>query len=788
MRKNVNKRISSYIFRSFVTPFSTILFCLALLSSLTQKIFLFLVILLSGLIHFTQELRAKIITDKLLKLVNTKVKVLKDNKVIEISSEQLKLDDKIVLEAGDRIPADVKLLETSDFFVSQSVITGESGIVEKNATNTAFSGTSVVGGRAVAKVIALGKSTVYGNLAINNVVKKRRFDEGAKSISIVLVKFMAILLPIVFLILGITKGLWLRAFVFSLSVAIGLTPELLPMVISACLAKASSSLYKKKTIVKNINAMQALGSMDVLCVDKTGTLTKDEVILEYYLDILGNESQKVLDFAYLNSYYHTGAKNHLDRAVLKCENAHLKKLVNEYSKIDEIPFNNEKKYASVQVNDLIILKGAYKEILKKCSYIEYKGKIIEIEDDKQESVRHIVDEMTEDGMRVLAICYKKTNKKYIDDEDDYILLGYISFFDAPKSSATSSISKLNNLNIDIRILTGDNKGTTIAVCKRIGIKCNMVLTGEQIDKLDGDDVYTTIESTNIFVELSPKHKAKIVEILQKNGHFVGFLGDGMNDLPAQLKANVSISVDNAVTALKDSADIVLLKKDLNILEDSIIEGRKAFVNMVKYIKITASSNFGNICAIVCASIFLPFYPITSVQILLVNTLYDILCLILPWDNVDKELIKRPLEWSGKTLERFMIYFGPLSLIFDILTFFFLYKILAPSVAGTNYKQVVSICQTGWFLETLWTQVLILHLLRTEKIPFIQSKPSKLAMFTTISGLILLSLLTISPLGNLIGFTTLPFSYYIFLAVIVLSYMILVTIFKIFYVRKYKKLL
>ena len=339
MKKNVNKRLSSYIFRSFVTPFSTILFCLALLSSLTQKIFLFLVILLSGLIHFTQEIRAKIIVDKLLKLVNTKVKILKDDKIIEISSDQLKLGDKILLEAGERIPADVKLLKTSDFFVSQSVITGESGIVEKKATALAFFGTNVVGGKALGEVIALGKSTVYGNLAINNVVKKRRFDEGAKSISIVLVKFMAILLPIVFLILGITKGLWLKAFVFSLSVAIGLTPELLPMVISACLAKASSSLYKKKTIVKNINAMQALGSVDVLCVDKTGTLTKDEVILEYYLDVLGNESQKVLDFAYINSYYHTGAKNHLDRAILKYENEYFKNLVNEYNKIDEIPFN-----------------------------------------------------------------------------------------------------------------------------------------------------------------------------------------------------------------------------------------------------------------------------------------------------------------------------------------------------------------------------------------------------------------------------------------------------------------
>lgn len=819
--------------RAFVNPFSIILFVLAAISFVTDVLLpsaygknittvaiILGMLLISGIVRLIQELRSKRIADQLTKLVHTTIQVRRDGQWKELSSSELVVGDRVRLDAGDRVPADIRLTKANDFFVSQSVITGESGILEKNAnpltrqpetindhTNTVFFATTVTGGSGEGIVLAVGADTVYGGFSLATADRKRGFDRGANSIAWVLIKFMAILVPVVFIACGLTKGSWLEAFLFALSVAVGLTPELLPMVINACLAKGTYQMGQKQTVVKNINAMQSFGGMDVLCVDKTGTLTGDTVSLEYYMDILGNESQKVLDFAFLNSFYHTGVYNHLDTAILKCREMpgkadYFSQLVQRYPKMDETPFDYNRKFASVLLSgskeNLLIIKGSIDEVVRHCSQTEYRGQKGPIGSDALPNAHAVVDEMLEDGMKVLAVAYKTLDKDVIslEDEQGFTLLGYLAFFDAPKKSAASSIKKLHALHVKVKVLTGDQKGVALSICRRLGISTEAVMTGAELDVLSDNELPVRIEKTNIFAELSPKQKAKIVETLQSNGHTVGYLGDGMNDLPAVVQADVGISVDNAAEAVKESADVILLKKDLNVLEEGILEGRKAFVNMQKYIKITASSNFGNICAVVIASVLLPFFPMTSVQLLLLNLLYDILCLILPWDNVDEELLRKPLEWSGRTLGRFMTFFGPISCVFDILTFAFLYFLLCPAVCGGAYSTLdaaqqlyfISLFQTGWFLESMWTQVLILHLLRTKKLPFLQSQPSRPVVFVTEIGILAFTLLTITPVGALLGLTSMPLTYYGYLVVTVVFYLLLVTLLKSIYLHKYHELI
>lgn len=516
--------------------------------------------------------------------------------------------------------------------------------------------------------------------------------------------------------------------------AVGLTPELLPMVINACLAKGSSAMGKKQTVVKNINAMQGFGSMDVLCVDKTGTLTGDNIVLEYYMDILGNESQQVLDVAYLNSLHHTGVRNYLDDAILNCRDmpghgAHFQSLEMEHTKLDEFPFDYDRKLASILVKHgaerLLLAKGSIDAVCSRCSHVEYRGQRSVMGADGLASIHAVVDEMLEDGMKVLAVAYKPLARESLEtaDEQGLILLGYLAFFDTPKHTAADAIRALQDHHVGIRVLTGDQKSVAVSICRRLGMGAAEAMTGAELAELSDNELPMKIERTTVFAELSPKQKVQIVQTLQANGHTVGFLGDGMNDLPAIVESDVGISVDTAADAVKEGADVILLKKDLNVLEAGIQEGRKAFSNVSKYIKITASSNFGNIFSIVIASVFLPFFPMTSVQLLLLNLLYDMLCLVLPWDNVDQEACAQPLEWSGRTLGRFMRFFGPISSIFDLLTFAFLFFVLCPTVCHGSFASLagseeqlrfISLFQTGWFLESMWTQVLILHLLRTKK--------------------------------------------------------------------------
>lgn len=821
--------------RAFINPFSMILFVLAAISLVTDVFLasnftrnfttvtiILSMLLISGVVRFTQELRAKRVADHLTKMIASNVLVHRNGQWVRLSSTQLVVGDTVRLFAGDRVPADIRLTDAKDLFVSQSVLTGESTILEKHAktlsqgksrscteyNNIAFMGSSVIGGTGEGVVLAVGPDTVYGGFSSSETSRNNRFDRGANSIARVLIRFMIALVPVVFIACGATKDNWLSAFLFALSVAVGLTPELLPMVINACLAKGSSAMGKKQTVVKNINAMQGFGSMDVLCMDKTGTLTGDSIALEYYMDVLGNESQQVLDFAYLNSLYHTGVRNHLDDAILNCRNmpghgTHFLALEAGYTKLDEFPFDYDRKLASILVKHgeekLLLVKGSIKAVYRRCSHVEYRGQRSPMGADGLSSIHAVVDEMLEDGMKVLAIAYKPLDHESLEtvDEHGLILLGYLAFFDAPKHTAADAIRALQDHHVGIRVLTGDQKSVAVSICRRLGIDATETLTGAELEKLSDNELPIKMERTTVFAELSPRQKVQIVQTLQANGHTVGFLGDGMNDLPAIVESDVGISVDTAADAVKEGADVILLKKDLNVLEAGIQEGRKAFSNVSKYIKITASSNFGNIFSIVIASVFLPFFPMTSVQLLLLNLLYDILCLVLPWDHVDQESCARPIEWSGRTLGRFMRFFGPISSIFDLLTFAFLFFVLCPTVchggfsslAGSEEQlQFIALFQTGWFLESMWTQILILHLLRTQKVSLFQSRPSKPVMLVTTLGILFFTILTFTPMGHLIGLTALPIPYFIFLVAVVLMYLLLVTWAKNFYIKKYRKLL
>ena len=824
--------------RAFINPFNVILLALGMISLATDVIFasdfarnattaiiIFSMILISGVIRLIQEIRAKNAAKQLNRLIHESIRVKRDGRIREIPAEDLVVGDIVLLSAGDRVPADLRLIKVSDLFLSQAAITGESAISEKTCQklrysssetltqleNLAFMATTVISGKGEGIVLAVGKDTLYGSFAKEDSDEKQDFQKGANSIAWVMLRFIAVLIPLVFILLSITGGKWLESFAFSLSVAVGLMPEMLPMVITACLARGSLNMSRKQTIIKDINAMQGFGSMDVLCMDKTGTLTNESILLEYYMDVLGNESTKVLDLAYLNSVYHSGVCNPIDNAILACQTmpGHEKyyaDLLKQYQKEDEIPFDYARKFVSTLVMDQsgerqLIVKGDISRVTARCSAIEFRGEILPIEKDGMQSVASVVDEMLQDGMKVIAVARKKIEDQdqiISSDEKDMILMGYLAFFDAPKKTAKTSVEALKRLKVTPKILTGDQADVAVSICRRVGIDSEKVMTGIEIDEMTDFELGKAAENVHVFAELTPGQKVRLVSALRQNGHTVGFLGDGINDIPALCESNVGISVDTAVDAAKDAADVVLLQKDLGVLEQGILEGRKTFTNMLKYIKITASSNFGNILSIVCASAFLPFLPMTSLQILLLNLLYDVLCIILPWDNVDEEETLSPRDWSGKTMGRFMLFFGPISSLFDIVTFLFLYYILCPVLCGgatylnivdpVMQSQYVALFQTGWFLESMWTQVLILHFLRTRKIPFVQSSPSIPVVCTTFAGIIAFTALTFTKSAGVIGLTKLPIMYFLFLFVVVLLYMLLTTVVKTVYQKKYHELI
>lgn len=818
--------------RALFNPFSLILLVLGVVSlvldlvhpagashNISSTFIIFGMLLVSTILRLTQEIKAQRVARELLDTDSPTVRVYRDGTWTNIAPEDLVVGDQITLTAGDAVPADLRLVTAQHFFVSQAALTGESGLTEKTAealpalpakisayANIAFRGSAVLGGNATGMVVAVGANTLYGALPPNSSNHRDLFVHSAKSIAAVLLQFMACLIPLVFIASGLTKGSWLEAFLFALAVAVGLTPELLPMVITACLARGGFRMSKKQTVVKNINAMQGLGSMDVLCVDKTGTLTQDQLVLEYFTDVLGNESSRVLDLAYLNSHFQAGGVNPIDSAVLRCrtmpgKESYFQELPERYRVLDAYPFDYEEKLSRLLLfgdkGRLEIIKGAVAAVVARCSSIDYQGEILPIGDDRTPSVGAIVDEMTEEGMKVIAIAYKEANDQTLaKDSEDYVLAGYLAFFDAPKKSAAAALESLQDLHVQVRVLSGDNAATTLSVCRRLNLPTDAVVTGAELAAATENDLPVLIERTRIFAELTPQQKKEVVHRLQANGHVVGFLGDGLNDLPAELQADVCISVDTAVPAVQESCDVLLLKKDLMVLKDGILEGRRAFLNMAKYTKITASSNLGNIISVAAASVLLPFFPMSSLQILLLNLLYDTLCLILPWDKVDREQLCAPIRWSGASLRRFMVRFGPISSIFDLLTFAFLFFVLGPLVCGAGFSHLdaaqqthfIQLFQTGWFLESMWTQVLILHLLRTSKIPFVESRPANSVIWVTLAGIVSFTLLTWTPFAGLFGLTALPASYYAFLLAAVLLYLCTVTLAKQYYCQRFHELI
>ncbi|MGX8709421.1 MAG: magnesium-translocating P-type ATPase [bacterium] len=809
------------LLKAFVNPFTLVLLIIAAISFLTEVVLakpdekspaaviviLFLV-LVSGGLRFFQEFRSGKEAEGLKSMVKTTATVIRrENGREEIPMAELLPGDIVVLSGGDMIPADVRILKAKDLFVSQSALTGEAEPVEKypepdktteghnlfDLRNICFMGTNVISGAATAVVLATGDFTYFGNMAreLSGDRAPTSFDKGVNAVSYLLIRFMLVMVPVVFLINGITKHDWIEALLFAISVAIGLTPEMLPMIVTTNLAKGAVSMSRQKTVVKHLNSIQNFGAMDILCTDKTGTLTRDEIIIERHLNVQGEEDIRVLKHAYLNSYFQTGLKNLIDLAVIeKAGEESVTYLNNEYTKVDEIPFDFSRRRMSVVLKNRtgeaqVITKGAVEEVMEICSFCEYDGKVVPLTGELRRQVVRMTDELNAQGMRVIAVAQKKNPAVEgvfgVKDESDMTLMGYLGLLDPPKESAATAIRALKEFGVQVKVLTGDNEGVTQKICGEVGLPVDKILLGSQLEKMSEDELLKQVEDTTVFAKLSPVQKARVVNALQELGHTVGFMGDGINDAQALSKADVGISVDTAVDIAKESADIILLEKDLMVLEHGVIEGRKIFGNIIKYIKMTASSNFGNMLSMLVASAFLPFLPMMPVQILVLNLLYNISQISIPWDNMDEDYLRVPRRWEASSIGKFMIFIGPVSSVFDIATYLLMWFVFGCNTASN--PALVALFNAGWFVESLISQTLIVHLIRTPKLPFIQSRAaSPVVLLTTVIMAIGVAI-PFTPLGEYLGLAALPLPYFGWLAVIVLGYTLLAQIVKSLYIRK-----
>lgn len=781
--------------------------------------------LISGGIRFVQELRSDRAASNLSRLIVNTATVIREGAEQELPIDELVVGDIIKLSAGDMIPADVLLLDSRDFFVQQSGLTGESDAVEKvclaksdeqnldsllETESLAFMGTNVISGRATALVLVVGDETMMGAIeqTLNTYDEPTSFEREMNSISWLLIRLMLVMVPVVFFINGLTDGDWLEAGVFALSVGVGLTPEMLPMIITASLAKGSIIMAQEKVVIKKLNAIQDLGAIDILCTDKTGTLTQDEIVLEYPLDIHGDLDLAVLRRAFLNSYYQTGLKNLMDRAIInrteKEEEKHeiVRNLDQTFKKIDELPFDFERRRMSVIVKDdedviSMVTKGALEEMLAISSHVEYKKRITELTEEIRQEILSEVSQLNEQGLRVLGVSYKSDLEEDYDyevkDESDMILTGYLAFLDPPKSSAAPAIETLAEYGVATKILTGDNDKVTQAVCEKVGLDVDNILLGVEVDALSDEELSQAVEHTTVFAKLSPDQKARIILQLKANGHKVGYMGDGINDAPSMKVADVGISVDTAVDIAKETADVILLDKDLMVLEKGLVEGRKVYANMTKYIKMTVSSNFGNIFSLLFASIFLPFLPMAPVHLIVLNLVYDLSCIALPFDNVDSEFLKKPRIWSANSITRFMAWIGPISSVFDVLTYLLLYFIIVPMITGGNYQAgsgqaetFITLFQTGWFVESIWTQTMVIYMLRSPKLPFVQSRPALSVIVTTMAAALFVTSLPYSLFASVLKTAPLNGTYFLFLLLIIALYMVSVTLVKHLYIKRYRE--
>jgi Mg2+-importing ATPase len=816
------------LFHAFVTPFNGVLFTVSIVSLFTDVIFaapedrtfrtiivLSTMVLLSTLLRFWQEFRSNKAAEELKAMVSSTAAVLRAGmqRPQEIPISTLVPGDIVYLSAGDMIPADVRLLTAKDLFVSQAMLTGESIPVEKyplppqkpdrspgsrnllEQETACFMGTNVVSGTATVVVGATGNATYFGAVAkdIAGARPLTSFDKGISRVSWMLVRFLLVMTPLVFLINGISKGDWLESLLFAVSVAVGLTPEMLPMIVTTNLAKGAVVMARRKTIVKRLNAIQNFGAMDILCTDKTGTLTQNKVILERHLDVQGKEDVQVLEYAWINSFHQTGLKNLLDVAVLEYAEQHeVVEKSQHYRKIDEIPFDFLRRRMSVVVRNgdnqnLLVCKGAIEEILPLCvsanDSAAAPGAVVEFTPEKRREVRRVTRKLNQEGLRALAVAFKwlpADDRTYsVADENNLVLAGYVAFLDPPKESARQAIAALRDYGIAIKIITGDNEVVTRKICKDVGLAIENTMLGKDVEASSDIELAEAAEHTTIFAKMSPLQKSRVIRALKSNGHTVGYLGDGINDAAALKDADVGISVDTAVDIAKESADIILLEKSLLVLEEAVIEGRKTFANIIKYIKMTASSNFGNVFSVLIASIFLPFLPMLPIQLLVQNLLYDISQVSIPWDDVDQDYLKQPRKWDAGGIARFMVFIGPISSIFDVVTFLLMWHVF-----GANTVENQSLFQSGWFVVGLLTQTLIVHMIRTQHIPFFQSRAATPVILLTASIMAFGIYLPFSALGAHLGMVPLPLSYFPWLVGILLSYCALTQLVKRLYIRRF----
>jgi len=752
-------------------------------------------------LRFWQEARADTAAQKLKAMIHVTATVVRDGTAREIPLRDLVPGDIIKLAAGDMIPGDLRLLSSKDVFVSQGSLTGESLPVEKfhdpetkeessptELKNTCFMGTSIESGTATAVVVTTGVQTYLGSMA-SSITGEREltsFDQGLERFTWLMMKLMVVMVPLVFLINGFTKHDWKAAFFFAMAVAVGLTPEMLPMIVSVCLSNGALSMSRKRVIVKRLNSIQNFGGMDVLCTDKTGTLTEDRVVLMRHCNVAGRETEDVLMNGYLISYFQTGLKNLLDRAILDSADFHGKAIVEKYKKLDELPFDFTRRMMSVLVADpdgkpILLTKGAPEDVFHRCSQFELDGQLSPMEPDRMVGLKAEYDSLSNDGFRVLAVATKDLSGKQLcakDDERDLVLRGYVAFLDPPKNTAANALAALNKHGVAVKILTGDNPLVSRKVCKDVGLSADPMLLGGDVERMTDAELAEAAEKATLFVRLSPADKERVIRMLRDKGHVVGFMGDGINDAPALRAADVGISVDTATDVAKESADLILLEKDLMVLEGGVIEGRKVFANIVKYIRMGASSSFGNMFSVVGASAFLSFLPMAPIQVLTNNLLYDFSQVPIPADSVDDDQVTRPRPWNIAELKRFILFIGPISSIFDYTTFFvmlYIFNCWDPSHA--------SLFQTGWFVESLMTQTLIIHVIRTNKIPFLQSRASWAMTATTAAIMAVGVSLPYSPLASSLGFTHLPRMYWPILMLTLLTYMGLTQIVKMWLLRK-----
>ena len=818
-------------FEAFLNPFIGVLVVLSIISLITDVIIqapadrdyttvavISIMVILSAMLRFVQEFRSNQAAEKLKSMVRTTATVLREQTGREeIDIKQLVPGDIILLSAGDMIPADVRIMQSKDLFVSQAILTGEALPVEKtdaankkadkmsplDLDNVCFMGTNVVSGTAHAIVVNTGSETYFGSLSKSLVGKRAEtsFDKGVNSVSWLLIRFMLVMVPLVFLINGFTKHDWLQALLFGISIAVGLTPEMLPMIVTANLAKGAVNMSKRKVVVKRLNAIQNIGAMDILCTDKTGTLTMDKIVLERHLNVFGHEDNEVMKWAYLNSYHQTGLKNLLDLAVL--EHVELHDCLKEgeaFEKVDEIPFDFQRRRMSVILEEknhkhLLICKGAVEEVLDLCTHAFDPGEdnqlqiksdaIIPMDEKTREAILKTSRKLNEEGLRVLLVAIKQYDERpltyTVADESNMILTGFVGFLDPAKPSAKPSIEALHKLGISIKVLTGDNEVVTKKICKDVGIPVVNILLGKDLENMSDEELTARIDDISILAKLSPLQKSRVVKVLQAKGHTVGFMGDGINDAAALRDADVGISVDTAVDIAKESADIILLEKDLMVLRKGVIYGRRTFGNIIKYIKMTASSNFGNMFSMLGASALLPFLPMLPIQILINNLLYDISQISIPWDKMDDDYIIKPRKWDASGISKFMIYIGPISSIFYYATFAVLWYVFkANSTAHADFFQ------TGWFVESLLSQTLIVHMIRTRKIPFIQSWAATPVVALTSLIMLIGIALPFSPIASAFKLVALPLSFFPWLIGILFCYCLLTQMIKNWFINKFSQ--